>query len=116
VTVYDLDKLAKPSPWKDNTGKGKCVNCPGVVQHDDDWVCIVQDDESRKATNILICHIRNNYLKALDALKYDVDPSRVQHSDECTSRSPDSPPQFIDENCNCWVADRKKLIKELETV
>jgi hypothetical protein len=129
MTVYDLDKKATPGPYSvcaptDINNRGIDVAFTRCWIDDDAGrmektvihAQIGSGSGDREATAALLAHIRNNYLKALDALKYDVDPSRVQHSDECTSRSPDSPPLFIDENCNCWVADRKKLIKELETV
>lgn len=103
MTVYDLDKEATPAPWP--------TDLMEAVGGESGTTCHESNCNERLAR-----HCRNNFMRALEALKHDVDPSRVQHSDECTSRSPDSPPLFIDEDCNCWVADRKKLIKELETV
>lgn len=108
MTVYDLDKLAKPLPWKDNTGKGECVNSPELGTYNGnttDWVCIVQDDDARKATNTLICHIRNNFMKALEALKEE-HAITVSFEAERASSTPHCPE----------LCDVCELIKELETV
>ncbi len=59
----------------------------------------------------------NNFDKALEALKRGIDPRWTIHGDECGSRGPtpyDGEPS--DNGCDCWVAHRRQLIKELEEV
>lgn len=56
--------------------------------------------------------LRYCFKRALDALKHDVDPRWMRHSDECDLAST-SDPHFI---CTCWVKQRLDLIAELECV
>jgi len=66
-------------------------------------------------TDQLLAHYRNNFTKALEVLKHQVDSRWVRHGDECASRGPapyNEPPS--DDGCDCWVMYQKKLIAELE--
>lgn len=96
MNIYELDKLCDPAPWNDNTGSGETINSP------DDWVCIVQDNDVRSHNNTMIRHCRNNFMRALEALKRlaVVADSEYPVTDE---RHPDND-------------GTNKLIKELETV
>ncbi len=73
--------------------------------------------EEQRANAVLVQHRYNNFDKALEALKRGIDPRWTIHGDECGSRGP--PPydgEPSDNGCDCWVAHRKQLVKELEEV
>jgi phage FluMu gp28-like protein len=61
VTVYDLDKLATPEPWT-NWGDGVIVKGDGPLS---------VATFSNETDAVLSTHCRNNYMKALEALKAD---------------------------------------------
>jgi hypothetical protein len=121
MNVYDLEKKATPAPWVVLPGSNqKEIGTLGegtvlVSKHHPPW----EDCEPRCIANsALAAHCRNNFMKALEALKHQVDPRWTTHGDECASRGPApyDARRASDEGCDCWVKSQRELIEELEEV
>jgi hypothetical protein len=128
--IYDLNKQATPGPFI-VVGATSIMAPSGWNPDLHPWVLgasttvhIASTDENhlphkeQNANAALFVHYKNNFMKALEALKYQVDPRWTTHGDECASRGPApyDARRASDEGCNCWVKSQKELIKELEEV
>lgn len=115
MTIYDLEKQATPMPWE--VSKEGDAWLPGEV--------FVKGSKSigccwEQADTELVAHCRNHFMEALKALKHDVDPRWVCHSDECEANPTDEELETStephEERCDCWVSKRRDLIAKLEEV
>jgi hypothetical protein len=107
MNIFDLDKLATPRPLRVLTEYGN-----RVAGKDGHLMCICEcssvdepDRIKREADAKLVAHCRNNYLKALGALKAE-HAITVSFEADRASSTPHCPEI-------CHVCE---LIKELETV
>lgn len=73
MTVYDLDKLATPGPLRVLAEYGN-----RIAGKDEHLMCVCEcssvdepDTIKREADAKLVAHCRNNFMKALEALKAD---------------------------------------------
>lgn len=116
MTIYELEKQASTIPWEVRE------NLDGCYDESDTVICVpvglevlrvgeVRPNVSSKhheANTAMAVHCRNNFLKALEALK---DCARdIVHDEACKSRL------FPDGECTCHRAELRALIKELEEV
>jgi hypothetical protein len=98
MTVYELEKLATPTPWEYGNG-AVWSDCYGEGNSPHEVCCIYEGCEVKIDRNgKLLAHCRNNFIRALDALKGCVE--QVGHT---------IPYSFAPDGMDA-------LIKELETV
>lgn len=108
MNIYELEKLATPGPWFGTQSSVLGRTAPEVTREthicstDENWLPHSEQD----ANGALIRHCRNNFMKALEALKYMVRFAECNGMLNCH----DEPQEY------CEVCRARKVIAELEEV
>ena len=120
MNIYELEKKATPGPWTTIHGKGTCFHegnqdsvqkiNPETEESEEEASTIAEfwptaPSSIAKRDAMLTAHCRNNFLRALEALKEEHRVS-VGYEDARLNASPHCPE----------ICDVCKLIKELETI